>query len=345
LIMLRNGLRTVCRSATRNTFRAGFSSFNAISYSHHTPRPNLIRISQRYVTQTPGSGINFGIPLHDNIDPSFQTITEGVPGTKDYKLFILQSTPGFNDIREVSPFFCITLASIENPEHLHMVCEIPKGTVDKMELDVDDPRHPIVQDVKNGKLRKLKHGPMLANYGFLPQTYEDPSHTWESTGYPGDGDPLDVIDLGSRVTQCGEVIKIKPLGCLGLIDQNETDWKIIGINVKDDIAPLLNDISDVEDQIPGILDNIKEWFRVYKVAEGKSENKFSHDGKYLNKSQALQIIKITHKSFKNILPTLFDQRIRELKDAPQRSDEDELITFSDPKNPRKRDLKDPYSGF
>ena len=36
-----------------------------------------------------------------------------------------------------------------------------------------------------------------------------------------------------KVLSCGEVIPVKILGILALIDQGETDWKIIAINVND----------------------------------------------------------------------------------------------------------------
>lgn len=36
-----------------------------------------------------------------------------------------------------------------------------------------------------------------------------------------------------KVLSCGEVIHVKILGTLALIDQGETDWKLIAINVND----------------------------------------------------------------------------------------------------------------
>jgi len=43
---------------------------------------------------------------------------------------------------------------------------------------------------------------------------------------------------GSKVHQRGSVIKVKVLGALALIDEGETDWKIVTIDVDD---PLAND--------------------------------------------------------------------------------------------------------
>ena len=41
------------------------------------------------------------------------------------------------------------------------------------------------------------------------------------------------------------------LGVLAMLDEGETDWKVIAIDVKDPLAPLLNDINDVKLLKPG----------------------------------------------------------------------------------------------
>lgn len=46
--------------------------------------------------------------------------------------------------------------------------------------------------------------------------------------------------LSSQVCSRGEVIKVKVLGTLALIDEGETDWKIIAINVEDPEASNYN---------------------------------------------------------------------------------------------------------
>lgn len=44
-----------------------------------------------------------------------------------------------------------------------------------MELATDEPRTPIKQDTKKGKLRFYPYN-INWNYGMLPQTWEDPDH-------------------------------------------------------------------------------------------------------------------------------------------------------------------------
>merc|ERR1712032_261653 len=90
----------------------------------------------------------------------------------------------------------------------------------------------------------------------------------------------------------------------------EIDWKIIGINIKDDMAPHLEDINDVEEMKPGLLAQIREWFRVYKVAEGKEENTFALDGEYQDKEYAWSVIAECYERVFDILPRLFEEHER-----------------------------------
>ncbi len=45
----------------------------------------------------------------------------------------------------------------------------------------------------------------------------------------------------------------------------ETDWKVIGIDISDPLASKMSDISDVENYMPGLIKATVTWFRVYKV--------------------------------------------------------------------------------
>ena len=54
----------------------------------------------------------------------------------------------------------------------------------------------------------------------------------------------------------------------------ETDWKIIAINVNDRCCEHINDIRSVNYYKPGCLKAIKDWFEHYKTARGKEKNKF-----------------------------------------------------------------------
>jgi inorganic pyrophosphatase len=58
------------------------------------------------------------------------------------------------------------------------------------------------------------------------QTWEDSELPDPLTGLPGDNDPLDFIEVGGAAAPLGAVYDMKVLGALGLIDANETDYKV-----------------------------------------------------------------------------------------------------------------------
>lgn len=107
----------------------------------------------------------------------------------------------------------------------------------------------------------------------------------------GDNDPLDVCEIGELVGYTGQVKQVKVLGVMALLDEEETDWKIIVIDVNDPLAPKLNDIEDVERHLPGLLRATNEWFRIYKIPDGKPENQFAFSGECKNKKYALEVVR------------------------------------------------------
>ena len=123
------------------------------------------------------------------------------------------------------------------------------------------------------------------------QTWEDPNATHPETKAKGDNDPLDVCEIGELVAAPGSIIQVKVLGVMALLDEGETDWKIMTINVNDPLAPKLNDVEDVERHLPGLLRATNEWFRIYKIPDGKPENQFAFSGECKNKKYAMDIVR------------------------------------------------------
>ncbi len=115
------------------------------------------------------------------------------------------------------------------------------------------------------------------------QTWEDPNVVHPETKAKGDNDPLDVCEIGELVGYPGQVKQVKVLGVMALLDEEETDWKVIVIDVNDPLAPKLNDVEDVERHLPGLLRATNEWFRIYKIPDGKPENQFAFTGECKNK--------------------------------------------------------------
>ncbi|XP_054939676.1 inorganic pyrophosphatase 2, mitochondrial-like, partial [Physeter macrocephalus] len=145
------------------------------------------------------------------------------------------------------------------------------------------------------------HKGYIWNYGALPQIWEDPHQKDKSTDCCGDNKPIDVCEIGSKVLSRRDVVHVKIPGILALIDQGETDWKLIAINVNDPEASKFHDIEDVKKYKPGYLEATLNWFRFYKIPEGKLENQFAFNGEFKNKAFALKVIKSTHECCKALL--------------------------------------------
>ena len=225
----------------------------------------------------------------------------GAANSLEYRLF-LENSSG----KVISPFHDIPL--YPNPSDKSVVnffIEIPRWTNAKMEICKEELMNPIKQDVKKGALRFVKNVfPYTGypwNYGALPQTWEDPHEEDKETGLKGDNDPIDAIEVGGEVATSGAVKVVKILGCLALLDEGETDWKIFVVDVNDPLAQKLNDITDLEDHCPGLIDATRQWFKCYKIPDGKPANAFAFDGQVRDRAYAMKIVEETSEAWKRLI--------------------------------------------
>ncbi|XP_052586505.1 inorganic pyrophosphatase 2, mitochondrial isoform X4 [Peromyscus californicus insignis] len=210
----------------------------------------------------------------------------GHPHSEDYRLFFKNVAGNY-----ISPFHDIPLKvdlkkenviprkKARNDEYknlFNMVVEIPRWTNAKMEIATEEPLNPIKQDEKNGKLR------------YIPNIFPHKGYIWNYGAFP-------------QVLSRGDVIHVKILGVLALIDEGATDWKIIAINVNDPEAEKFHDIDDVKKFKPGYLEATLNWLRLYKVPDGKPENKFAFNGEFRNKAFALEVVNSAHECWKAML--------------------------------------------
>ncbi|XP_036618785.1 inorganic pyrophosphatase 2, mitochondrial isoform X2 [Trichosurus vulpecula] len=259
------------------------------------PRPGLPLRSARA-----GAGRSWLLPPSHRAMSQYSTEERGLPCSAQYRLYFKNV-----DGHYISPFHDIPLKAESKEAVFNMVVEVPRWTNAKMEIATKEPLNPIKQDIKKGKLRYVAnifpHKGYIWNYGALPQTWEDPLHRDGATNCCGDNDPIDVCEIGSKVRACGEIIQVKILGILALIDQNETDWKLIAISVDDPEASKFHNIDDVWKHKPGYLEATLDWFQLYKVPDGKPENKFAFNGEFKDKDFAREVIESTHKCWKALL--------------------------------------------
>ena len=127
---------------------------------------------------------------------------------------------------------------------------------------------------------------------------------------------------------------VKVLGVLLMIDEGECDWKVIVIDAEDKWAPHLNDIEDVETELPGLLSAIREWYRTYKIPDGKPPNVFGLNEEFMNRSYTMEVIKECHEAWEQLITgekerSLDDNHSHQIKDLVRNLSKNSLFMLGD----------------
>ncbi len=133
------------------------------------------------------------------------------------------------------------------PEIINVIIEIPKGSKNKYELDKETGLITL-----DRAMHSAQDYPF--DYGFMPQSH------WE------DGDPLDVLVLTTYPLAPGILVKVRPVGIMNMIDDGDSDAKIIGVPVKD---PRWDEVHDLTDINKHTLKEIEHFFKTYKQIQNK----------------------------------------------------------------------------
>ena len=128
-------------------------------------------------------------------------------------------------------------------EFIFTVCEIPKGSMNKVEYDREKKVF-ILDRVEPGIFAKP------VNYGFIPSTVDE------------DGDALDTLILTDEPLPTGVVVKARVIAVLNFDDGGENDHKIIC--VPDDDRHWGNDVKTLDDLSDSWKKQIEFHFNHYK---------------------------------------------------------------------------------
>ncbi len=104
-------------------------------------------------------------------------------------------------------------------------------------------------------------------YGFIPRTYcGDRVRDLCPGAEVGDGDPMDVCVISERpIDRADILLTARVVGGLQMIDGGEADDKIVAVLRKD---PIWNDVQDLVELPPALIDRLHHYFETYKLHTG-----------------------------------------------------------------------------
>ena len=148
--------------------------------------------------------------------------------------------------------------------NLNVIIEIQKGSKNKYELDKETGLIMLDRVMYTGQDYPF-------DYGFVPNTL------WH------DGDPLDVLVMTTYPLLPGVLLEARVLGVMDMIDDGESDAKIITVPAKD---PRFAHINDLDDIPAHTIKEYKHFFETYKVIQNKEVSIPT----IRNKEAAMQVI-------------------------------------------------------
>jgi inorganic pyrophosphatase len=133
------------------------------------------------------------------------------------------------------------------PAEVHAIIEIPMGSSNKYEYDLK---------LEAFVLDRVLYSPLYypCDYGWVAGTLSE------------DGDPLDILVIGSHPTFSGCVVHARPLGSLMMRDEEGTDYKILAVSSRDPRYAQTHVLDDLPEHS---LKEIVHFFTVYKELEQK----------------------------------------------------------------------------
>jgi inorganic pyrophosphatase len=132
-------------------------------------------------------------------------------------------------------------------EKMNVIIEIPKFSKNKYEID---------KETGLIALDRVMHSAQdyPFDYGFVPKTLWD------------DGDALDVLVLTTHPLVPGIMVPARPVAILNMIDDGDSDAKVIAVPLKD---PRFDGVQDLNSVNPHTLKEIEHFFSTYKKVQNK----------------------------------------------------------------------------
>ena len=134
-----------------------------------------------------------------------------------------------------------------NKDAMNTIIEIPRGSKNKYEIDKETGL--IALDRTSHTAQDFPF-----DYGFVPQTLWD------------DDDALDVIVLTTFPLAPGILVRVRPVGLLKMIDDGDSDDKVVGVPTDD---PRFENVKNLTDINAHTLKEMEHFYSTYKKLQNK----------------------------------------------------------------------------
>ena len=126
-----------------------------------------------------------------------------------------------------------------------------------------------------------------ALYGFIPRTYCGAHvNALEPDSIRADGDPLDIVVVSERpITHPEVILTARVVGGLRMIDNDESDDKIVGVLQNDNFW---QHVTEVDELPSALIERLRHYFATYKLMPGEKDPVIIKET--YNRAHALKVI-------------------------------------------------------
>jgi inorganic pyrophosphatase len=163
------------------------------------------------------------------------------------------------------------------PNIINTIIEIPAGSHNKYEIDKETGL--ICLDRAN-----YTSSPYPFDYGFVPQTLWD------------DGDALDVVVFSTYPLYPGILVKVRPIAVMEMVDDGDSDYKIIGVPADDKRWDGVKELKDLNQHK---LKEISHFFKTYKQLKKDGMEDSVKIGGFKGKKEAIAAVKKSIKLYED----------------------------------------------
>jgi inorganic pyrophosphatase len=195
---------------------------------------------------------------------------------------IMQLTDSFT-LSSTQDLMAVPAINVEG--EVNALIEIPTGTSAKWEMNKDNTQE-VIWELKNDKPRIVNYLGYPGNYGTIPGTAMP-----KELG--GDGDPLDVLVLGQSIPR-GEVLSVRLIGVLKMLDGGEQDDKLIAVITEDSPFANIESMKQLDEEFPAVSEIVRLWFENYKGPNGGMEAQG-----FADHQEAMDVLKQAMNAYQN----------------------------------------------